>query len=133
VIQLSTPELWSEEAVKLLQEILKWTRFEGLQRVKTLLASLLEKDVDKIVYQNSDGRPSVEIAKLAGVSHQTVVNYWKKWAKLGIVEPFSARGGTRYRRVFSLEDFGIDLPKTALPNPRSDGDKDDDQEIEGGS
>lgn len=114
MIPVSALQSKDEDIVKVLQEILKWIRFEGLQRVKSLLAGLLEKDIDKIIYQSSDGRPSVEIAKLAGVSHQTVVNYWKKWVKLGIVEPIGVRGGTRYKRIFSLEDLGIDVSQTIM-------------------
>jgi len=99
------------EEKELLREILKWIKFEGMQRVKGVLTDVLQKDIERIIYQFSDGRGSSDIAKLAGVSHQTVVNYWKRWSTLGIVEAERARGGTRYRRVFSLEDFGIEVPR----------------------
>lgn len=101
-----------ERIVDLLKEILKWTRFQGMLRVKDVLLDTLKKDEEKIAYESSDGRRgSREVAKLAGVSHQTVVNYWKKWATLGIVEPIKAPGGIRYKRSFSLSDFGIEVPK----------------------
>ena len=39
-------------------------------------------------------------------------NYWKKWAPYGIVREQGTRGGgTRYQAIFSLNDFGIDMPK----------------------
>lgn len=101
----------NNEKTELLREILKWIKFEGMQRVKGLLADVLQKDIEKIVYQFSDGRSSGDVGKLAGVSHQTVVNYWKRWSTLGIVEAERARGGTRYRRIFSLENFGIEVPQ----------------------
>jgi len=47
-------------------------------------------------------------------SHTTVLDYWKKWMTLGIVEPIRVRGGTRYKRSFSLLDFGIEVPKTKV-------------------
>jgi len=106
-----------EETVQLLREILKWIKFDGMQRVKNTLIDVLQKDVEKVIYEFSDGRSSIDIAKLAGVSHQTVVNYWKKWSRLGLVEAERARGGTRYKRVFSLEDFGIEVPQLEEVKP----------------
>jgi predicted transcriptional regulator len=100
-----------QETVELLRQILKWIKFDGMQRVKGTLTDVLQKDVEKIIYEFSDGKSSIEIARIAGVSHQTVVNYWKRWSRIGIVEAERARGGSRYRRVFSLEDFGIEVPQ----------------------
>lgn len=102
---------------ELLREILKWIKFDGMQKVKNTLIDVLQKDVEKTIYEASDGKSSIDIAKVAGVSHQTVVNYWKKWARIGLVEAERAQGGTRYRRVFSLEDFGIEvLKKEPVPS-----------------
>lgn len=97
--------------IQLLEEILKWIRFEGIQGGRATLIGLLKTDVEKLVYENSDGRTSREIAEIVGVSHGTVVNYWKKWAGHGIVEEVKARGGTRYQRILSLSNFGIEVPK----------------------
>lgn len=102
----------NEEVVQLLGEILKWTRFHGMLKVKEILQDTLKTDEEKLAYQYSDGRNSREVAILAGIkSHGTVVTYWNKWKILGIVEPVSARRGTRYKRSFSLLDFGIVVPK----------------------
>lgn len=95
---------------QVLVEILRWSRFQGMQQLRKILNQTLQKDAEKIIYENSDGRDSREIASLAGVSHQTVVNYWRKWAALGIVEPIKVRGGERYRRIFSLLYLGIEVP-----------------------
>ena len=84
----------------------------------TELTDTLKKDEEKVAYESSEGRGSKEVAKLAGISHQTVVNYWKKWATLGIVEPLKVRGGLRYRRSFSLSDFGIEVPKMKVEESR---------------
>ena len=108
---MNKSEKAKSEEIKLLREILKWIKFDGMQRVKGLLIDVLRKDIEKIIYQFSDGRSSGDIGKLAGVSHQTVVNYWKKWSRIGLVEAKRARGGTRYSRVFSLEDLGIEVPQ----------------------
>lgn len=101
-----------DRMIQLLEEILKWLRFEGAQRAKVTLNELLKTDAERLIYENSDGRTSREIAEIAGVSHGTVTNYWKRWAKYGMVEEVRARGGTRYKKIFSLSDFGIGIPQT---------------------
>jgi hypothetical protein len=95
-----------------LEELLKWTRFEGMLKVKEVLLDVLRTDEEKLAYHYSDGRGSEEVAKLAGLkSHTTILDYWRKWATLGLMEPINVRGGTRYKRVFPLSDFGIEIPK----------------------
>lgn len=103
-----------DRMIQLLEEILKWTRLEGVQRAKTTLTELLKTHAEKLVYEYSDGRTSRQIADIVGVSHATVTNYWKKWARYGIVKEVGARGGTRYQRVFSLSDFGIEVPPVSV-------------------
>jgi transposase len=104
----------SKRIIELLEELTKWKRFEGAQLAKTILRDLLSKDAEKLVYQFSDGRGSRDIAALAGVSDFSVRNYWKKWNAEGMVVPSQKFKG-RYERVFSLEDFGIEIPP--LKNP----------------
>lgn len=104
------------EQTSLLREILKWIRFAGMKEVKAALSTALDTDQKKLVYQLSDGKASSsEIAKVGGVSDWTVRNWWKIWAKTGIVEPLKAGRGERYMRSFDLEDFGIDVSKISTP------------------
>ena len=105
-----------DKLIELLEEILKWTKFEGMQRVKAVLLETLKKDSEKIAYQYSDGRGSLEISNVAGVSDFAIRSYWKKWATMGLVQPSSKFKG-RYERLFSLEDLGIEVPtiKVSLP------------------
>lgn len=98
-----------DKIIGLLDEILKWTRFEGMQRVKAVLLETLKKDSEKIAYQYSDGRGSLEISKIAGVSDFAIRSYWKKWATIGLVHP-SGKFKGRYERLFSLEDLGVEVP-----------------------
>jgi len=66
----------------------------------------------------SDGqRTSAIISKFAGVSDWTVRDYWKRWARIGIVEPVKVGGGERGTRSFDPTDFGIDVPKVKNVNP----------------
>ena len=79
--------------------------------MKDVLIDVLTDDLSKLIYHYSDGRSSREIAQKVSVSHVTVLRYWRKWAKVGIVEPIRVGGGTRYRKMFELEDFGIEVPE----------------------
>lgn len=105
-----------DKIIELLDELLKWQRFESMQKAREILSDLLKTDNEKLIYSNSDGhRTSREIAEIVGVSHVTVTNYWKKWTKYGVVKEQGTRGGgTRYQGIFSLSDFGIDIPKPTV-------------------
>ena len=94
-----------------LDQLLKWTRFAGMQQLRNILTSNLTNDTQMLIYEYSNGkRGTREIAELAGVgSNQTVVNYWKKWISLGIVEPSPKYQG-RFQRVCSLEEVGLTVP-----------------------
>jgi transposase-like protein len=102
-----------DKITELLEEILKWTRFEGSQRVKEILLDELDTDAKKIVYELSDGRSSPEIAKIVGVDPTTIRNWWKKWSKIKqirIIEPCLSYK-KRFHKVFSLDEVGIEIPK----------------------
>jgi len=59
------------------------------------------------VYRESDGRASRDVAAAAGVSHTTVHNYWRRWARAGLVEAAGAEG--RYRHLVDPDDVGIEI------------------------
>jgi hypothetical protein len=103
-----------QEIKDILKEILKWTKFEGMQKVKQVLETTLENDAKRLIYELSDGRPSPEIARIARVSPPSVRNYWKEWAILGIVE-IHPDYKKRYRRVFSLKEVGIKISEIEEP------------------
>lgn len=103
----------NDKITELLEELLKWVRFENTQKARDTLIGLLKTDLEKLVYENSDGRTTREIAHAVGTSHVTVINYWKKWVGYGVVKEKSSRGGTRFVKVFSLSDFGIEVPRTS--------------------
>ena len=98
-----------DKVIELLEEILKWTRFQGVQNVKAVLLDALKSDKEKVAYQFSDGRSSAEVAKPCGVSSMTITNYWRRWFTLGIAQPSKNYKG-RFERAFSLEDLGIEIP-----------------------
>lgn len=98
--------------IEILGEMLKWLKVTSIPQVKKLLSDILSSDKEKIAYHYSDGRDSRAVAKLAGIHFTTVATWWKKWERAGIAEPIGAKRGERARRIFSLEDFGIEVPAT---------------------
>jgi len=94
------------ETLDVLKQIEKWIRITSIPIVKEILASALKSGEERKIYNLSDGRNQTEIAKLAKVSQPTVSNYWKKWAKIGIVEQTEDYKG-RWKKSFLLEDFNI--------------------------
>lgn len=94
-----------------LHQLLKWTRFAGLQQLSSIITQNLKTDKELAAFELSDGeRTTRDIAKIAKIgSNATVANYWKKWAVLGIVEPSQKRQG-RFQKIASLQEVGLSLP-----------------------
>jgi Trp operon repressor len=108
-------EATGQEITKLLRELVKWAKFETLPKLRTILEQNLPSDKEKLIYELSDGERSTrDIAKLVGVSHVTITNYWDKWSKLGIVDAAPKEG--RYMRICSLEQVGLEVPELSDRN-----------------
>lgn len=126
----------SEEIIKeiasTLNELLKWTKFAGMQQLRSILAQQLKTDSEMLIYELSDGsRGTRDIAKLAGVgSNKTVALCWKKWSRLGIVEPSKKYQG-RYQRICSLEEVGLTVPlgKAAISQSPAEAGAEQQEEI----
>jgi hypothetical protein len=98
--------------IEILEEMLKWIKVTSIPQVKKLLLDILPSDKERIAYHFSDGEHgSQEVAQFAGVSFGTITRWWKTWIRAGIAESVGAKGGERARRVFSLEDFGMEMPE----------------------
>jgi len=96
--------------IELLEELVKWAKVTSIPRVKKLLLEILKSPEEKIAYQSSDGeRSSREVADQANVGQRTIIRWWQRWVKAGIAEPISVKGGERAMRIFSLDDFGIEV------------------------
>jgi hypothetical protein len=99
--------------IELLHELVKWTKFQAWGKVKDVLLGVLNNDEQKKIYHLSDGiNSSRKIAEKVSAGHSTIVKYWNEWANFNIVEPIPVKGGgLRYKKMFNLEDFGIEIPK----------------------
>lgn len=100
-----------DRTIELLEELVKWTKVTSIPRVRDLLLEILRSPEERIAYHSSDGeKTSREVGRISNVSHMTVANWWKTWIRAGIAESVSVRGGERAKRIFSLDDFGIEVP-----------------------
>jgi len=76
-----------------LREILKFTRFANISRLKEVLDRELDTDEKKIAYENSDGETILkELAAVSGAPSATVGAWWQKWFRMGIVSESEERG-----------------------------------------
>jgi predicted ArsR family transcriptional regulator len=102
---------------QILREILKWSRFENFPKLRKLLLDTLATDVEKLVYELTDGeRSRYDIVKELGIQDSIVRSWWDGWYNLGILEPSGKRKG-RPQKVMALEDMGIDVPKIPQKKP----------------
>lgn len=113
---------WEREMLRLQSELVKWVKVTSYQAAKDALMGALDTDKKKIVYHLSHGEAGTQdIQALTGVNVRFVSEWWRAWEKIGIMEETSEVRGRR-RKLFELEDFGIEVP--VLPSEAS---------LEGGS
>ena len=111
-----------DKMIELLEELVKWTKVASIPKVKELLLGILESPEEIVGYQLSDGEKSGrEVAEGANVTLTTIGRWWKKWIAAGIAEPISVQRGERAKRIFSLDDFGIEVPEIARASPTPAG------------
>jgi hypothetical protein len=103
----------NDEQIRLLREILKWTKFAGMKELKDTIVSVLNTEQKRVVYHLSDGAHKIEeINRLVGISStRTVFDLWQVWLRLGLGESIPVRGGSRFKRSFDLEELGIEIPR----------------------
>jgi hypothetical protein len=102
-----------KKQTEILKEMLKWVKFSGMKSVKEVLLNNLTDDTKILVYHYSDGVNSIPMLKnLIGIKGNVVIfNLWNKWKNIGIMEKVPAKGGERGKKIFHLEDFGIQIPE----------------------
>jgi hypothetical protein len=109
---LSQQSINQEKIIELLQELSKWVKVTSYPQVGKILNEQVQSEAQKIVYANSDGiRTTKEFFELSGMYSPDVSENWKKWARAGIAKQVPVSGGTRGKSLFSLEEFGIEVPK----------------------
>jgi len=106
-----------ESIDKTLREILKWTRFANIAKLREVLQVELDSDEKKLAFENSDGvNGLMELFAISGAPHDTIYGWWQKWFRLGLVTESETRKG-RMTKIVSLDDVGIKVPKRTLTAP----------------
>jgi hypothetical protein len=106
-------------------ELIFWVRFSALPTFVPLIKNALRDDVDRLVYELSDGQRStrdiVQIVTANGtkITHTTIANMWEKWAMLNLVMETEKKG--RYKRAISLESIGIVVPQYKIAQNKEEG------------
>jgi len=96
------------QITELLKEISKWQKFIALPHLKDLITKTLDKKEKLIVYELTDGEKNRdELIKESGAAAGTISGWWMEWYSKGILE--KVRG--KYKKIISLEDLGIKVPK----------------------
>lgn len=100
-----------QEIHRQLDDIQRFLRFLAHRQVRQLVEENLTKAIERRVYELSDGiRSSRDIEGHVdkAVTQRTVVSWWQKWRKLGIVEQSPTYSG-RMRKLIPLDELGLDL------------------------
>jgi hypothetical protein len=106
-----TEDVSSSEKI---DELIFWVKYPSWKTFLADLRTTLREDVEKLVYDLSDGKNSTrDIAQIVTkmgrkVSNVTVANMWQKWSVIPIVIPAGISG--RFKKVVSLKSAGIELP-----------------------
>lgn len=102
-----------KEMHTILGDILKWTRFQNLPRLKEVLEKELDDQNKKLVFEYTDGQKSLrKVSDETSVPVPTIQGWWNRWYNLGILEPSEAWKG-RLKKICSLKDVGIETPKVS--------------------
>ncbi len=106
----------SAEINETLRQILRWVRFQSLERVRQILEKEVAQDPKRIlVYELTDGdkgRP--EVSKISGVPSSTIQVWWDRWYSLGLLEPSSKRKGM-VRKLCGIQEVGLAIPNELKP------------------
>lgn len=103
-----------ESIDRTLKEILKWTRFANVSKLKEILEKELDTDEKKLAYESRDGVNGLkEVTTASGAPLPTVGTWWQKWFLLGLISE-SETGKGRMMKIVSLDDVGIKVPKRTI-------------------
>ncbi len=101
-----------EQAIDLLRELVSVYKLVNKPIVVQRLEEELSDPKQKLIYELSNGERSTrEIAEIVGkISHSTIANYWKQWAKKGVMIPAEREG--RHKYAVDLKEYGLDSYET---------------------
>jgi hypothetical protein len=108
---MSEDKASKDRMTELLEELVKWIKATSIPKVRDIVEELVRTPGERIVYKFSDGKTArKELSEMSGIDEGDISRDWKKWARGGILEQIPSQGGSRGKSLFSLEDFGIEVP-----------------------
>jgi hypothetical protein len=81
------------------------------ESISKSLYEVLDTPEKVLAYHLSDGRTTEEVLRKMKMSSKTLPKLWKFWNSRGLGMRTPVRGGMRFVRLFSLEDFGFKIDK----------------------
>jgi hypothetical protein len=97
-----------QDLIQCQRETNRWLRVLALPVLGEALRSALRTVRERRIYQESDGRTSRDVGAASDVTHPTVLAYWARWVRAGLVDEVPGAEG-RYRRLVDLSDVGISM------------------------
>lgn len=89
---------------------------------KRELQKTLDSESKKITYELTDGtRSAHDIAKITGTSISTIHRWWRDWSRDGLIRESFKNGRVERKRIFSLEDLGINVPDISFFSRKDTG------------
>lgn len=105
------------EIIRLLEEMVTWTKAGLYENVEHLIQREFEdaRPEQRLAYELSDSQTQSEIERIckavvgedAKISQSSVSDWMGRWERLGLIK----RNGRSVSRLFSLEDFGLEVPE----------------------
>ena len=94
------------------------------EKIRQVLGEALDTNEKRQVYELTDGtRSRREIARITGISNDTIQEWWDRWVLTGLLRKDPITG--RPHRVFCLQELGIKVkrrnPKKGQQNEESIG------------
>lgn len=99
---------------EILEELMVWTKINGVEKVQSVLNKALDTPEKRMVYHLSDGKTTREINAICSISIGTVSIYWNTWNRLGLMRIINVKGKDRFIKSFDLEDYGIKMPEIPI-------------------
>ncbi len=107
----SATERMMEDILEHERQLLRLVRFLAHRQALLLVEENLTKPIERRVYELSDGMRSsrdIEKAVSKAVTQRTVVTWWQKWRRLGLVEQSPIYSG-RMRQLMPLAELGLTI------------------------
>ncbi|HUT80695.1 MAG TPA: hypothetical protein VMZ29_05770 [Candidatus Bathyarchaeia archaeon] len=101
-----------ENIEKKLDNIYGLLKIISRKEIKDLILELITNNDELLLYHESDGEKTCDqLNEITGISTGKISLCWDKWEKNRILEKIAQSRGGRGKKLFNLEELGIEIPK----------------------